>query len=1011
MVYFAADDAEKTAKALLEKANNWYNGLYSNGYLDRLKSMWAAYHGAYFDSNHRISFGGEQGELSQLAVNHLRNLARHIHTMVVSNRPALQARATNTDYKSQAQTKLANDLLDYYLREKRLEKFLESAVESAIVQASGYIKMGWNSTSGEIYDYNEELGIPIYEGDVEFTNLSPLNVVFDPTKEDTNFDWVLCRTFKNKYDISTKYPEFKDRIEGMKTKSELFNFRFDNSPLDETDDIPVYEFFHKRTESMPEGRYLLFLDEGLPLMDTPLPYRDIPIYRISPSTVMGTPYGYTDLFDVLPIQEAINVLYSTIFTNQYTFGVQSIYVPRGADINIKSIEGGLNIIEGNSMAGKPEPINFTQTPPEVFNFIKMLESSAETISGVNSVARGNPEASLKSGAALALVQSMALQFISGLQQGYVQLLEDVGTGLINMLKDFADVPRIAMIAGKDNRTYVKTEFKGDDLSQINRVIVDVGNPIAKCLAKGTKVLMFNGDTKLVEDITIGDKVMGPDSKPRTVSNVTVGVENMYEITSKVKSKDILYGANESHILTLKYCSDDKRYNVKKGDVIDISIRDYLKLPNRHRRLLQGFTVSVEYPEKNLEIPPYILGCWLGDGHPDNTAITTMDNEIKDAWVNYASNLNLEIRIQNISESNKAKTYFITSGEKGGKNDRNQFKEELKLLELIKNKHIPRIYKASSSNQRLELLAGLLDTDGTLNKNGTFVITQKSKVLANDILLLARSLGFMATIKLISASCQTGYVGEYYRVTIGGDVYKIPTKLERKQAKETEKYRNWLNYGIEVKHKGLGNYYGFTLEEEPHFVLGNYTITHNTTSGKLQIASELIQYGIIKTPEQYMSILSSGRLDAMTDDSQREMLLIKSENEKLTEGEYVPALAIDQHATHIKGHRAALADTELRQNPEIVSMVLRHIEEHIMLLETVKPSTLAIIGEQPLQPANPPQGAIPPENLNQSAGTPASQVTEPMTSGALPGMPNMPQVPEGVLPNPELQQQALGNVQG
>lgn len=664
MVYFAADEAEKTAKTLLEKANNWYQGLYSNGYLDRLRNMWAAYHGAYYDSGHKISFSGEQGELTQLSVNHLRNIARHIHTMVVSNRPALQARATNTDYKSQAQTKLANDLLDYYLREKRLEKFLESAVESAIVQAAGYIKMGWNSTTGEIYDYNEELGIPIYEGDVEFTNLSPLNVVFDPTKEDTNFDWVLCRTFKNKYDISTKYPEYKDRIEGMKTKSELFNFRFDNSPLDETDDIPVYEFFHKRTESMPEGRYLLFLDEGLPLIDTPLPYREIPIYRISPSTVMGTPYGYTDLFDVLPIQEAINVLYSTIFTNQYTFGVQSIYVPRGADINIKSIEGGLNIIEGNSMAGKPEPINFTQTPPEVFNFIKMLESSAETISGVNSVARGNPEASLKSGAALALVQSMALQFISGLQQGYVQLLEDVGTGLINMLKDFADVPRIAMIAGKDNRTYVKTEFKSDDLSQINRVIVDVGNPLAK-----------------------------------------------------------------------------------------------------------------------------------------------------------------------------------------------------------------------------------------------------------------------------------------------------------------------------------------------------------TTSGKLQIASELIQYGIIKTPEQYMSILSTGRLDAMTDDAHREMLLIKSENEKLTEGEYVPALAIDQHAMHIKGHRGALADTELRQNPEVVAAVLRHIEEHIALLETVKPSTLAIIGEQPLQPANPPQGAIPPENLNQSAGTPASQIEAPPTAGPMPGMPNMPQVPAEVLPNPELQQQAMGNVQG
>ena len=122
-------------------------------------------------------------------------------------------------------------------------------------------------------------------------------------------------------------------------------------------------------------------------------------------------------------------------------------------------------LEGNSQAGKPEAMNFTQTPAEVFRFIEMLKSEMETISGVNSVARGNPEASLKSGTALALVQSMALQFISGLQQQYVQLVEDVGTGLISMLRDFAQVPRIAMIAGKANQSYIAEEFSGDDLSQ------------------------------------------------------------------------------------------------------------------------------------------------------------------------------------------------------------------------------------------------------------------------------------------------------------------------------------------------------------------------------------------------------------------------------------------------------------------------------------------------------------------------------------------------------------------
>jgi hypothetical protein len=132
------------------------------------------------------------------------------------------------------------------------------------------------------------------------------------------------------------------------------------------------------------------------------------------------------MFDLLPLQDAINSLYSTILTNQHAFGVQNIYVPRGADIQLKALEGGLNIIEGNTGAGKPEPMNFTNTPAEVFKFIEMLEKKMETISGMNSVVRGDPEASIKSGSAMALVQSMALQFISGLQTQYVFAVEDIG---------------------------------------------------------------------------------------------------------------------------------------------------------------------------------------------------------------------------------------------------------------------------------------------------------------------------------------------------------------------------------------------------------------------------------------------------------------------------------------------------------------------------------------------------------------------------------------------------------
>jgi hypothetical protein len=311
--------------------------------------------------------------------------------------------------------------------------------------------------------------------------MSPFDVVFDPTKSDSNHDWQLCRSFKNKFDLIAKYPEFSEQIKALKTKSDLNTTRVTMSAYDETTDVPVYEFFHKPTESLPKGRYVLYLDSDIVLEDTVLVYKNLPIFRIASRDILGTPFSYTAMFDLLPIQDAVNSLYSTIMTNQNAFGVQNVYVERGSDVQMEQVADGLNFIQGNPGFQPPRPLNLTQTPAEIFNFLKMLESSMETISGVNSVARGNPESQLKSGNALALIQSQALQFISGLQQSYIQLIEDVGTNVVELLKTFAKTPRVAAIAGKSNVTYMK-EFTSDDLSSITRVIVDAGNALAQTTA-------------------------------------------------------------------------------------------------------------------------------------------------------------------------------------------------------------------------------------------------------------------------------------------------------------------------------------------------------------------------------------------------------------------------------------------------------------------------------------------------------------------------------------------------
>lgn len=478
--YFAANPADLTASILLAKSKSFYNVLEANFYLEKLSRMWRVYHGCFDVSvggGHQISFTGEQEELVSLHVNHFRNLAQHILVMITSNRPVMEARAINSDYKSIAQTYLANGILDYYMREKNLENSIRIATEMAIILGAGFIKADWNATAGDVYDIDEN-GLEIKEGEIEFTNLSPFDVVFDGSKESHKLDWYMIRTFKNRFDLIAKYPELKEQLMAIPSKSDAGIYRMALLSNDVTDDIPVYEFFHKKTEAMPKGRYMLFADTNAVMLDSPLPYRNIPIYRVSAGEILGTPYGYSGMFDVFPIQQGIDSLYSTIMTNQSALGVQNLYVPRGADISIDSLHGGMNIIEGNS---KPEALNLTDTPPEIFKFLEMLIQAAETISGVNSVARGQPEASLKSGAALALVQSMALQFVSGLQGSYVKLIEDCGTGIIEILKDYANTPKVAALVGKNNKMLLK-EFTGDDLHSINRVIVDVGNPLSRTIA-------------------------------------------------------------------------------------------------------------------------------------------------------------------------------------------------------------------------------------------------------------------------------------------------------------------------------------------------------------------------------------------------------------------------------------------------------------------------------------------------------------------------------------------------
>lgn len=496
--YFAARQADKTAGALLDKGSTFFNSLESNQYLDKIQNMFRYYYGNFDDGSnpHEISFTGEQGELVKLPVNLFRNLARHIHSMITANRPILEARAVNSDYKSLSQTYLANGILDYYMREKGLEDYVTDAAEMAVVLGAAFIKMEWNAMAGEVLDTEDEDGNLAFEGELEFSLLSQLDVVTDGTKDnwDSN-EWVMTRSFVNRYNLIAKYPGEAEKIMAMDTKNGMSNHRLKLFSNDDTDDIAVYEFFHKKTAAMPKGRYMQFISGDCVLLDTPMPYRSIPVYRLCPTSIMGTPYGYTDMYDVFPIQEALNSLYSAVMTNQNAFMVQNIWVPPNSNINHSQIAGGLNVIESTQ---KPEAVQLTATAQETFRFMQTLTDVADAQVGVSSVTRGAPEASLRSGNALALVQSMSLQFQSPFQRNYVKFLERIGTSLIDILKDFADTPKLITLVGKNKKPFLK-EFTGDMIGDIKRVIVDVGNPLSRTIAGKAEIANNLLQQNLIKD--------------------------------------------------------------------------------------------------------------------------------------------------------------------------------------------------------------------------------------------------------------------------------------------------------------------------------------------------------------------------------------------------------------------------------------------------------------------------------------------------------------------------------
>lgn len=371
------------------------------------------------------------------------------------------------------------------------------------------------------------------------------------------------------------------------------------------------------------------------------------------------------------------------------------------------------------------------------------------------------------------------------------------------------------------------------------IICQGGGDAGKCLGIDTPVLMYDLTIKMVQDIQEGELLMGIDGTPRTVLSTTKGVGQLYKVKQK---RGIDYVCNDAHILCLKHSEGKEIYKTIKGKKVyqgrvkypgihKMTAEDYFNSSKRIQRQYRGFKAqAIELPHREVLLPAYYLGLWLGDG------------------IKSTSNI--------CRQSKTDKNTIVMSRPKGPKfnGKRNLLINGLTKYGILYDKKIPKEYLLNSIEVRKQLLAGLVDSDGTLAKQGYYSISTINHDFADQIVLLASSLGYFArkSFKVSKMKRKDGstYCVDSWSITIScNNGESIPCLIKRKQKVFANKVCDCLNSSIEIEKLEVGDYYGFTLDGDRMFLLGDFTVTHNTSD----ILKSIVLDECIKIPKTRVTI--------------------------------------------------------------------------------------------------------------------------------------------------------------
>jgi hypothetical protein len=486
--------------AIADKVETYAEQIQANGLLDRWRRNYAMVHNMNPDADgyneDSFTVTGNNGELVEIKANEIRSLLKVIANFTLQNPAELSSTATNDETDSLLAAQAFDDVLHDYMQNWRnalVQEVLNDMLWFALTMDDGHIHCPWDPQVGQPYVADEN-GTVLREGDLSVKAKSNLDVVVDLNAENEyERDWKCVRDYINKYELSARFPDHAEAVLRVASKietdrSSVGGWTYQMGAKDETDLVPVWHFYHRKTLLVPDGRYAMVVlggagnAQGVVLVDGPLPYADIPLITLQAGKSLGTMIGYCPANDLAPLCQAFNTLFSVVLTNQLAFGVQSIVYEEGSlQSGVVDLTKGMRAIPvtpGTKML--PQALQLTNTPAEIFNTLDLLRKTGETHSGANSVVRGDPEASLKSGRALNIVQAMAVQFNSSLQASFARAIKNLGNLMLKHFQQFVSTQRMTSVIGKNKINRVR-KWDGSLFRQVAAVEAQIVNPLLKTL--------------------------------------------------------------------------------------------------------------------------------------------------------------------------------------------------------------------------------------------------------------------------------------------------------------------------------------------------------------------------------------------------------------------------------------------------------------------------------------------------------------------------------------------------